>query len=40
MATTVNTHNLLGRTYMLFVGPFHRVLVKYMLLRAMRTGRA
>jgi hypothetical protein len=34
MATTVNTHNLLGRVYMLFVGPFHRVLVKHQLARA------
>jgi len=31
MATAVHTHNLLGRVYMLFVGPFHRVLVKHQL---------
>ena len=34
MATTVNTHNLLGKVYMLFGGPFHRVLVKHQLARA------
>jgi hypothetical protein len=38
MATTVNTHNLLGRVYMLFVGPFHRVLVKQLLARAARSN--
>jgi hypothetical protein len=36
MVTAVNTHNLLGRAYMLFVGPFHRVLVKYLMARAGR----
>jgi hypothetical protein len=36
MATTVHTHNRLGRVYMLFVGPFHRVLVKHRLARAGR----
>jgi len=36
MATTVHTHNLLGRAYMLFVGPFHRVLVRHQLARAGR----
>jgi len=38
MATTVHTHNSLGKFYMLFVGPLHRILVKHMLTRAGGSG--
>lgn len=34
MTTTVVTHNLTGRIYMLFVGPFHRILVRHMIRRS------
>jgi hypothetical protein len=34
--TVVKTHNLLGRAYLAFVLPFHRVIVKTMLAQALR----
>jgi hypothetical protein len=38
VATTVQCHNLLGRTYIGIVAPFHRVIVRATLRRAARRG--
>lgn len=36
IATAVQIHNVLGRTYMLLVKPFHRFIAPYMVRRAVR----
>jgi hypothetical protein len=38
VSTVVHCHNLLGRTYLLVIAPFHRLVVKASLRRAARIG--
>jgi hypothetical protein len=38
MTTAVHCHNLLGRTYLAIILPFHRLIVRSMLNRAARRG--
>ena len=38
VSTVVHCHNLLGRTYILAIAPFHRMVVKASLRRAARIG--
>jgi hypothetical protein len=38
VSTVVHCHNLLGRTYLFVIAPFHRLVVRYSLLRAARIG--
>ncbi len=38
VSTVVHCHNLLGRTYILVIAPFHRMVVKASLRRAARIG--
>lgn len=38
VTTVVHCHNLLGRTYLLSIAPFHRMVVKASLSRAARIG--
>jgi hypothetical protein len=38
LSTVVNCHNLLGRTYILIIAPFHRMVVKASLRRAANIG--
>lgn len=38
VSTVVHCHNLLGRTYLLAIAPFHRMVVKASLRRAARIG--
>lgn len=38
VATVVHCHNLLGRTYLFVIAPFHRMVVKASLGRAARVG--
>lgn len=38
VATVVHCHNLLGRTYLLVIAPFHRMVVKASLRRAAKLG--
>lgn len=38
VATVVHCHNLLGRSYLLLISPFHRMVVKAGLKRAARLG--
>ena len=38
LSTVVNCHNLLGRTYILIIAPFHRMVVKASLRRAANLG--
>ena len=38
VSTVVHCHNLLGRTYILAIAPFHRMVVKASLRRAARSG--
>jgi len=40
VTTVVHIHNLLGRVYMLFVVPFHRLIVPAVLVRAVERGSA
>lgn len=40
VTSSVRTHNLFGRAYMLVVGPAHKVIVRSMLARLDRTQRA
>ena len=38
LSTVVHCHNLLGRTYIFIIAPFHRLIVQSMLRRASRIG--
>lgn len=38
LSTVVHCHNLLGRVYIFFIAPFHRMVVKASLRRAARIG--
>ncbi|WP_307719043.1 DUF2867 domain-containing protein [Massilia glaciei] len=38
VSTVVHCHNLLGRTYLFIIAPFHRVVVKASLRHAARVG--
>jgi hypothetical protein len=38
VSTVVHCHNLLGRTYLLAIAPFHRMVIKASLRRAARIG--
>ncbi len=38
VSTVVHCHNLLGRTYIFIIAPFHRVIIQAMLRKASRVG--
>lgn len=39
ISTVCTTHNLFGKAYLFFVLPFHRLGLRYIISRAMRSGR-
>lgn len=39
LTTVVNTHNALGKTYMTIIKPFHKLIARTMINRALKAGR-